>query len=737
MNHKVAKRCSALFLAGMMAFSHTPLTAFAKKAASQKEEIVYVNLNYDGSLKNANVVNVFEGGDIVDYGTYSEIKNLTTTDALTQKGDEITGHTDAEKLYYQGTMENAQIPWNMKISYFMDGDKVTAKELAGASGRFQMNLNITENENCVDGFWEGFALQITMKLDSEKCTNIVSENATIANVGADKQLTYIVLPGKGANIQVNADVEDFQMEAIALNGMNLNLNIDLDTESIMERFKVMQDAIQQIDDGSGKLYDGIGELNDGSDKLEKGSDALVKGTNEVDEAAGKLNKGAKEVNSGAKTLEESMDELLTGAKTLKLGIKELSDKSSQLTSGSGEVLTALKTIQTALAGVEMETDSLKVLLDGSVQIKGGIDAIVNALTTIDEKIELFYETLDENGISDIDELIEYHEQLLSHVSYTDTQKALYDVYEQSGSELVVALKLYELKEEGNKEATKLYNEYMETGDKDVIVDYVTQAGLMITLEKLAKADIKYFEGTDALISGIHETLDGEKADGLMAGAKELQTQYAVFHTGMETMVNSLNALVTNMAALKSGINKLVTNYDVLDKGIDAYTDGVDKIEEGYAKIHSGVVALSEGAQSLYEGTTSLFEGTTKLAEGVDALSEGAASFDKGLDKYTKGVGALYEGAAKLKDGTGQFAGKTDNLDGIVTNVIDSTIDKMTGKSVETGSFVSEKNTDVKSVLFVIKTPPVTQSAAEEASEEVVEEKELTFWQKLLKLFGME
>lgn len=736
MNYKTRKKIVAFFLSGMVILGNMPITALAETNASEKEEIVYANLHADGSLKDVNVVNVFETGDFVDYGIYSEIKNLTTTDTLTQDGDAITGHTDEDKIYYQGTMENAELPWNITIKYYLDGKETSAAELVGATGEFQLNLDITENKKSVDGFWDGFALQITMKLDSEKCSNIVSENATIANVGADKQLTYIVLPGKGANIQVTANVTDFYMESIALNAMELNLDISLDTDAIIDQFAVVKDAIVQIDEGSGQLNDGIEKLNDNSEKIQEGSEKLEEGSKDVDEASNKVNKGAKSLKKGTKTLDESMDELLSGVKTMKKGLAELSEKSEQLTDGSEEVMEALKTIQTALKGVDMKTDSLEALLDGSTQVSSGIDAVVNGLETIDEKIELFYDTLKQNGISDVDELIEYHEKMLTYVSYTDTQKALYDVYEETGKKSSVLSKLIKLKNAGDKEATELYNKYIETSDSSVIVDYVTEAGLMINLEKLAKADIKYFEGTDALISGIYETLDEEKTDGLMAGVKELQTQYAVFHSGIETMVTSLKELVSNMEKLSDGINKLVENYDVLDQGIGAYTSGVNTLKEGYEKLYSGVVSLSEGTQELYEGTTSLYNGTSKLAKGTETLAKGAEALSSGLDTYTEGVESLYEGSTELKKGTGKFADMANNLSEIVTNVIDGIVDKMTGKTVKTGSFASEKNMNVKSVLFVIKTPAISAENEIELSNDTEEAKPNSFWEKILNLFGI-
>ena len=70
-------------------------------------------LDSNGNQKSTDVVNIFSGGDVTDYGNYTSVKMLTTNDAISQNGDEITFHSDADRVYYQGTMNNSEIPWNI------------------------------------------------------------------------------------------------------------------------------------------------------------------------------------------------------------------------------------------------------------------------------------------------------------------------------------------------------------------------------------------------------------------------------------------------------------------------------------------------------------------------------------------------------------------------------------------------------------------------------------------------
>ena len=117
---KAAPVLLTVTLAGNSILGGTPATAFAATEPQEKEEVVYAVLDNSGKVNGLYVVNSFTNHDIVDYGDYETIKNLTTTDAITQEGDKISFHTDADKVYYQGDLKTKEIPWNIEIHYWMD-----------------------------------------------------------------------------------------------------------------------------------------------------------------------------------------------------------------------------------------------------------------------------------------------------------------------------------------------------------------------------------------------------------------------------------------------------------------------------------------------------------------------------------------------------------------------------------------------------------------------------------------
>ena len=645
--NKIIAVAMAGAICGSTAFSSISLAA---TKSSEKEEVIYANLTSSGDVEKIYAVNIFEDKDIVDYGVYDTVKNMNTMDKINYSNGKITIQNSEDKLYYQGIMkQNTEIPWTIKVRYKLDGVEYAPSELAGKSGKLEISISIKENKKCKKNFFENYALQTVVQLDTNLCENIKSDEATMANVGGLKQLTYTILPGNEKDIKITSDVTDFEMSEIQVNGINLNLGLDkdsIDTSSLTGELDKLKDAVNDLDDG-----------------------------------ANELNDGAKKLDDGAVTLTD-------GIKTIQDGLDQLNSKSSSLTSGSSEVLSALKTIQSSLNNVSTSSKDLKQLSSASTSIKSGIDSLVKGLKTVDSSIDTYNSSLKKAGLNSASELAQKNKQALSALGITNTQRKLYSAYTSGGSQAVSA-ELAKLAQAGDSEAVALYKQ-VSAGNTDAVTQYVQAAGKLISVETLLKADASYIEGSSKLINGIDAQMSTSSGQTtLMSGAVSLQTNYKKFDASIQDLVSSLNNLMANMTQLKNGINKLTDNYATLDSGIKEYTSAVNKITNGYSKVYEGALDLVSGTHSLYKGTT------------------------------------------ELTDGTGEFKGETSDLDSKVDDEVDSMIDNFAGGDFEVESFVSDKNTDVDSVQFVIKTEAMKK---EEVKVEEEKTEELNFWQKLLNLF---
>ncbi len=591
------KKAAVLTLSGMILIGNTA-GVYAAEENSEKEEVVYIMTDAAGCMESINVVNIVGGGDITDYGTYEEVKNLSSPEEISYMNGVITFTSDEDKTYYQGTMDtDTPIPWSIEITYTLDGKDISPEDLAGKSGSLVIHISVTQNTECNSTFWENYALQAAVTLDTALADDITAEGATIANVGSDKQLSYIVLPGNGLDAEITAEVKDFEMEAITINGVRLGLDIDYDDTEMMEKVSEIQEAAEALNDGASELSDGSNDLSDG---------------------AASVNEGASDLADGIQTVSDAIDSI-NGA-------------SPELVNASEEILEALNTIQAALNQVSISADELYALSSASSQLLSSTEKLQQSLNITDAQRSIYAAyTADGNSAG------------------SQTMAAL--SVNASDASVAVILSMYD---PANAESMAKF--------QTLLADYISIAGKLINTEQLLAADIVYINS-------------------------------------VQTLTENLGRLSDGMNSLKTGIDTLSEEYEKFDSGLNNYADAVSQLQSGYAQITSGASELLEGTEELYSGST-----------------------------------ALSDGAAELSDGTEEFYEETSDMDTTISDMIEETIDSLTGSDAEVVSFVSEKNTNVTSVQFVIKTASIT---VDEKTENVeAEEESLNFLQKLLKLFGI-
>jgi len=701
------KRFLAIGLALLILCSMLPIQALNAQDSTPKEEVVYVNLDADGSVKEINVVNIFdlaEAGTIVDYGDYTALRNMTGTDAIDYKNGTVTIKADAGKLYYEGKLQGTELPWNVTVRYFLDGEELTAEQVGGKNGHLKITIGISRNEKSKTNFFDAFALQVVLSLDTNKCKHIVAEDATIANVGASKQLTHTILPGTGATLEITADVKDFSMDGIAINAIPLNLNIEVDNGTLKDQFNGLVEAVDKLDGGVKALKDGVSELEDGiKTDLKEGTQALSDGAKELANGASELQKGGSTLQSGAAELQSGTAALHDGVQTLNDGIKQiqtalntLNKESATLTNGSETFLDAMNQLERSLYGISLDGGDLGALTAASSQILAGITALADGAQTLQQSISFdgFKATMASYGL-DVDFL-------------------------QSSNSSAAAAIQSAMNE--NSALLKLMGSLADSLDQ------------VITL---LDANNAFIDATGSYLDGL-----GSGAVEIINGAQELQNSYAQFDLVIAQLANSMGPLAQGVDQLASAVNTLVFEYSKLNDGIGTYTAAVAEIASGYAEVVSGAAQLAantgkvkEGAAALHTGTGDLLQGVSALYEGAGTLNRGAGALDSGVGELLKGITRIYEGADEMQSGISGMYSEGTGFDDLISDKLDEILTEITGSGHETESYVSGKNTRVDAVQFVIKTAGVEAPA--EALTEQPEPVRLTFWQKLLKLFGFD
>ncbi|WP_163583431.1 YhgE/Pip domain-containing protein [Gracilibacillus saliphilus] len=584
------KRFLLLMMVGIVALS--PFSVVAASATAPKDEVIYATLQPNGEELNMYVVNSFEVEEqekLVDYGNYTNVKNLTDLSEITKEGDEISFTTSEETFYYQGDLENKPLPWDFTIHYQLDGEEVNPEELLGQEGHLQIEIETSANEDVNSIFFENYLLQISLSLDSELYQNIEAGEGTIANAGKNKQVTFTVMPEKEENFLLEADVTDFEMEGIEISAVPSSMSIDSpDTDDVTEDFETLSDATAEIDEAVGELADGISELNNGVSSLKNGSSDYQDGITQINNGSADLISGSKSIDQALITMKNSIDQ-------------------------------------------DVETGDFSALQDGLVQIADGLKEASDGLTILKENYSQAYQTLD---------------------------KSINAIPANVSEEEIQGL---DLSEEDQRVVDKLVSTY----------EAVSTA--KSTYEKVSKA----FEAVTPTLNEVSSS-QNKMASSLETMAEQIEAA----SEGMD--------IQEGLKELQEGLATLSDNYQEFHAGLKEYTNGVDELSNAYQDLHNGIVELEDGTTELEEGASELHDGTTELADSTSDLPD------------------------QMQD------------------EIDEMINDYDKSDFDAESFVSDKNENVQTVQFVIKTESITQDEEDDEEEETEEEK--SFWDRLLDLF---
>lgn len=308
---------------------------------------------------------------------------------------------------------------------------------------------------------------------------------------------------------------------------------------------------------------------------------------------------------------------------------------------------------------------------------------------------------------------------------------------------------------------------------DFEMDAITLAGIRMTFDlpldvnkvskgidqlvsaagKLDIGAVKLVNGATALKAGLQKYTDGFKQLNSKIG--ELQGGAAVLESGISDLSTGLASLSDQGAPLRTGAQSI--QQSVFDS-VNAQLSGMGLptlTPENYAVI-LGAMAGNPTIDALKQqldditafvaGVESYTLGTTELATGAAGLSAGAGSLRDGIDTLAVGLGQLYTGAESLNNGmktflegvatyragTKTFHAGTSKMEKELTGQLDSLMSMLSSDGKVYRSYVSDDNTNVNLVQFVIKTDGITKETKAPAVEPKPAEKNL--WEKFLDLF---
>lgn len=651
-----------------------------------KSETVYAVMDADGNTTDVSVSewlkNEGKSNNLSDYSNLKNIKNTSGDEKMSRDGNKLVWAAKGKDIHYTGDYDG-ELPVNVKVSYYLNGTKVSADEIAGKKGnvkiRFDYDINDSVKENGYS-LTRPYAIISAVVLSNDNFTNVTVNNGKAVNDGNSTAVVGIALPGMSDNLQIDElDIPDH----VTINAKTTNFEID-GTYTVADSgfmndvdTSKLDDATDQVDE----LESALDKLSDASKKLVNGSSKLAKGANKLADSSSQIEEGTETLKDGTESMKNGSKDLKDGTGDLKTGVKNLSDGADKLVTGAQDLSTgttqlkegteALNSSVNGANGLAGDNGRAKKLSAGAAKVDAGIKQMGETIAAQNTKLAQTAKSISDN-------LDGVNTEKVNAPSSTDVDSALETAIkaaEASGDEDTInALK-------NAKEKLGTY----ETNVNDTVSSVNTDKEKIATANQTAKGMYKSI--TSSSSDDLKKLQDG--ADELKAGTQALDTA---------VNVGSTKADGTKVPSLSKAVSGLNDGAAQLDAGVNGYTDKDGKFHPGALL---GLQSLQAGIKVDTKNQTSLVTGVNKLDAGTAKLANGAVQVDAGAGKLVTYMGQLTEGAEDLSDGADTLASgmakfNKTGIQKLVSTMKDSDIKstvnrvKATLDAASDGSFIGGK-----------------------------------------------
>lgn len=550
----------------------------SKENEPKKEETVYVKSNADGTVKDIVVSdilrNVEKAETLHDRSDLSGIKNVKGKETFQKNGDgTLIWQAGGNDIYYQGETKKT-LPVELKITYYLDGEKIEPQQLAGKSGEVKIRFDYINHETqtvTVGGeertISTPFVAVTGLFLDEEKFTNVEMENGRVISDGSRIMAGGVAMPGLSDSIAMSEveDLDDLDVpEYLELRAYTTDFELPLTMTAVtsdfaeeidlddLDDYEDLKSDMQELKDASVELVDGTHELVDGVIELKDGSIELYDGAVELDDGAKELHDGAVELDDGAYDLRDGALELKNALKTYNAG---------------------LQTLTASMANADGNGHDITVV---AAQLSAGVNQVVDSV-------------------------------LASSLSMVNEQLAALQPYGIGPFESVDAFLAFDLSSVSGNLIGQMGGGGSVSGDSLSGGNLEQAAQMQQMAAMLQEAD--------------------QKIKAAQAQLTETRTQLMTLKEGMAGLSAGLTQIYGGVTTqLQPGAQK------ILDGARELY-DGTKDLKDGTEELLDGTVELKDGTVELLDGTVELKDGVDELYDGSIELRDGAEEFDEdGIQK---------------------------------------------------------------------------------------------------------
>ena len=321
--NELCKKVSAGMLLLTMSLYATPVFAYSK------DETVYSKLNSEGNsyktIVSTHLKNTDSENTLNDMTNLTNIKNTNGDEKFSQNGNSLIWDAQKHDIYYQGESEN-ELPISCSVKYELDGEEISAKDIAGKSGKVKVTINYeNKSENLVNingktqKLYTPFVVVAGTMINNKNNRNIEVSNGKVIDDGTKTVVLGVALPGLQESLNISKDKVDIPSSIeITMDATNFEMG------SIMNYVtpKLLEDEDIESFDGLDELYSQVETLQSSINKIEEGAQELYNGSTKVSDGASQIYENLNTVNTSLEEIKNGNISLDEGLKLVLNGLKE-------------------------------------------------------------------------------------------------------------------------------------------------------------------------------------------------------------------------------------------------------------------------------------------------------------------------------------------------------------------------------------------------------------------------------
>lgn len=587
-NKVISKVISGTLLCSMVGYA-LPVFAYTK------DETVYSKLDSEGNnyktIVSTHIENKENSDVINDLSDLINIKNTSGDETYTQNGNKFVWNANKNDIYYQGE-SSKELPIECNVKYELDGQEISANDIAGKSGKVKVTLQYTnKEERTVDingkkvKMYVPFVVIAGTVIENENARNIEVSSGKVVDDGTKTVVVGMAMPG----LQESLGLSDDEVEIPS----NVEITMDatnFETSSIISYVtpKVLEEDDLKVFDNLDEIYGQVNTLQSSMNQIQDGANTLKDGTTELATGANTLRDGVTTAYNGAQTI---ASEVAKSTQSLK------NDKSEALDSAT------LESIKKQAAASSKLTDEQKAQIKAQAQ--------TSSVLTEGQKAQIKAQAAEKAKLTDTQKA---QITALAKQGAVLTEKQKAQITEQAKTSSILTA---EQKTAIIANAQANYPTLTESEKALLIATAQSTATQTAVNTALATAKTTAEQTAVATALTVAQQVATQTAETTaLETAQQIATQTAVttaLTTAQNTATTTAMQTSTTVAkqvgnqAKKTFTNQVVSQMSTLGNGLNQLTLGLSE--------------LNNGAATLADGTNQVNEGATTLADGIKTFNE--------------------------------------------------------------------------------------------------------------------